>query len=78
MRSFLRPKNSGTESALSLEAVELPRVTDQVLPRPEFVVALDPRDAGTWQDAPERGEDFLSNLNFLQKMLAAARREIEA
>ncbi len=61
-----------------LAAVKLLRVPDQVLPEPEFVVALDPGDSGVRQDTPKRDENFLSDFDFPEEALAAARGKVEA
>src|SRR5712691_5746292 len=62
----------------SRQAVELARVLDEVAPKPELVVALDPRDPGAGQDVAEGAENLLADLDLLAKVFAGAGHAVKA
>src|SRR6266852_9790476 len=62
----------------SRQAVELTRILDEVAPKPELVVALDPGDPGAGQDVADGAEDFLADLDLLAKVFAGARHAVKA
>src|SRR5260370_1279978 len=62
----------------SRQAVELAGVLDEVAPKPELVVALDPSDPGAGQEVAEGAENFLADLDLLAKVFAGAGPGVKA